>query len=268
MLEFRVTDTGIGIPIDMQQHVFEPFRQAHTSSTSKGIGHLGGTGLGLAIARKLVEKMGGYISLESFVDTWNHGSTFRFTIPYIPAKTRVQQAGQNIAVSESIGGPQKDVLPQLNGKVLIVDDNRVNLKLAERFVTRMGCQVELADNGEVAVKKYTESPSDYGVVLMDKWMPVMDGIEAMQAIRKLEEEAEEVEEHSCSTSSFVPAPAPEGTHRAKEKRKKLPIIAFTASAMAGDRDRCLEAGFDGYITKPLNRVELYKILATYLSIKQ
>lgn len=232
MLEFTVRDTGTGIPLNRQQDVFEPFRQAHCATNACIVG---GTGLGLAIARKLVERMGGEISLESSTAEESHGSTFRFTIPYYPA---VPTQGANVHAKRegSVFGLE---LPKLRGTVLIVDDNRVNLKLAERFVTKMGCTVEMAENGAIAVAKYRSDPS-IEIILMDKWMPVMDGMEAVREIRTVE---------------------------AKENRPRIPIIALTAAAMTGDREECLEAGCDAYITKPLNQVELRTLLTKYFEAR-
>ncbi|CAB9510364.1 sensor kinase/phosphatase LuxQ [Seminavis robusta] len=233
MLEFSVSDTGIGIPPDRQQDIFEPFRQAHGD---KGACTLGGTGLGLAIARKLVEKMKGEISLETSVEPEDHGSTFRFTIPYAPAEIIPAAAPAKNASGGAVGSASN--VPKLIGNILLVDDNRVNLKLAERFVTRMGCQAETAENGHVAIAKYqSDLALRYDIILMDKEMPVMDGIEAVREIRQIE---------------------------ATENRKRIPIIAVTAAAMAGDREECLDAGCDDYITKPLNRIELNTMLAKYL----
>jgi len=269
MLEFTVSDTGTGIPVDMQEHIFEPFRQVKNKGGGASNGNtLGGTGLGLAIAKKLVERMGGNISLESSMDEMTHGSTFRFTIPYKPVadndatmpaesisnhhnKHKAQQQQQHPPTSttpmRSASSSAKYQLPTLSGTVLVVDDNRVNLKLADRLVSKFGCQTETAENGEIAVAKYrtslslppTSSSKKINVILMDKSMPVMDGMEAVRLIREME---------------------------AAQNLEPIPIIALTAAAMGADRDECLAAGCDGYITKPLNRGELHENLAKYLQI--
>jgi osomolarity two-component system sensor histidine kinase NIK1 len=190
--------------------------------------------------------MGGEISLETSTDQERHGSTFRFVIPYTPAAAdettqHTSEGKLKRKRGESLSSLQ---LPKLRGTVMIVDDNRVNLKLAERFVTRFGCSVFLAENGEIALAKYRSSLRDpspaekIDLILMDKSMPVMDGIEATLAIRKIE---------------------------SNENRQRIPVIALTASAMGSDRDVCLEAGCDGYITKPLSQLELHSTLVKYLT---
>jgi CheY-like chemotaxis protein len=247
MLEFSVIDTGTGISKEAEQYIFEPFRQA-SNARNRTSCTLGGTGLGLSIARSLVETMGGEISLETSTDEDRHGSTFRFTIPYTPAVDQVMLESNSMNAytrkrkRETVLSTIEH-LPKLMGKIMIVDDNRVNLKLAERFVTRFGCEVVLAENGEIAVANYKSSLHDpspagrFDLILMDKSMPILDGIEATRAIRKIE---------------------------SNENRKRIPIIALTASAMGSDRDSCLEAGCDGYITKPLSQVELRSVLVKYL----
>lgn len=247
MLEFSVTDTGTGISKEAEQYIFEPFRQA-SNARNRTSCTLGGTGLGLSIARRLVETMGGEISLETSTDEDRHGSTFRFTIPYTPAVDEVMKESSSMSSACTKRKRETmmtsiDQLPKLIGKVMIVDDNRVNLKLAERFVTRFGCEVVLAENGEIAVANYRSSLHDpsavgkFDLILMDKSMPILDGIEATCAIRKIE---------------------------SNEDRQRIPIIALTASAMGSDRDSCFDAGCDGYITKPLSQVELRSILVKYL----
>eukprot|EP00522_Entomoneis_paludosa_P017375 CAMPEP_0172450448 /NCGR_PEP_ID=MMETSP1065-20121228/8774_1 /TAXON_ID=265537 /ORGANISM="Amphiprora paludosa, Strain CCMP125" /LENGTH=697 /DNA_ID=CAMNT_0013202229 /DNA_START=202 /DNA_END=2295 /DNA_ORIENTATION=+ len=236
LLEFSVKDTGKGIPAKMQQDIFEPFRQAHGGRGANNT--LGGTGLGLSIARRLVEMMGGEISLESSTDEHNHGSTFRFTMPYVPAKITPDAVGSGGRADFSSAKAESN-LPKLAGTVLLVDDNRVNLKLADRFLTKMGCESTTAENGSIAIAKFRSDPS-IDVILMDKEMPVMDGLEAVRNIREIE---------------------------VLESRKRIPIIAVTAAAMAEDREECLQAGCDDYITKPLNRVELHRMLSKYLKVR-
>lgn len=161
LLEFTVSDTGVGIPMDKQQDIFEPFRQSNNTGNANNT--LGGTGLGLSIARKLVEGMGGEIDLESSTAPENHGSIFRFTIPYVPAES-AKTSSSRASFSQKVGSIS---LPNLRGKVLIVDDNIVNLKLADRFIQKMGAVTTTAENGSVAIAKYQSDPS-IQVILMDK----------------------------------------------------------------------------------------------------
>mmetsp|Transcript_44555 Transcript_44555/g.52171 ORF Transcript_44555/g.52171 Transcript_44555/m.52171 type:complete len:718 (+) Transcript_44555:125-2278(+) len=238
MLEFYVTDTGVGIPEQKQKEVFEPFRQAHGSEGSKT---LGGTGLGLSIALKLVENMGGEMSLKSSINPMDHGSSFKFTIPYIVAcpMNKKARVGEIDYVVGQAGRVVKEVkLERLSGRVLVVDDNRINLKLCQRFLTRIGCVTETAENGKVAIAKFQQYGDSLDVILMDKEMPVMDGFETVAKIRAIE---------------------------AAESRIPTPIVAVTAAAMAGDREECLAVGCDDYLTKPLSHVALNSVLSKYLS---
>ena len=230
MLEFRVRDTGIGIPPEDQTNIFEPFRQSYASSESH---ELGGTGLGLAIARKLVMLMGGEMGVESSTGEENHGSTFYFTMPYIPSSD-VQKEHDSVAVAD--GNSASSPNEKLSGKILLVDDSKVNLKLAERVIVKMGCSSITAKDGKVAVSIFRRDPS-INIILMDKEMPEMDGLTATREIRKIE---------------------------AEEKRKRIPIIALTAAAMKGDKEDCLAAGCDDYLSKPLDRQQLHKKLIAHL----
>ena len=261
LLEFTVSDTGVGIPVDKQQDIFEPFRQSNNTGNANNT--LGGTGLGLSIARKLVEGMGGEIDLESSTAPENHGSIFRFTIPYVPAES-AKTSSSRASFSQKVGSIS---LPNLRGKVLIVDDNIVNLKLADRFIQKMGAVTTTAENGSVAIAKYQSDPS-IQVILMDKgtfvdhrdggtgrhfWtpliffafyyfaeMPVMCGLTAVRRIREWE---------------------------VQEGKSRIPIVAVTAAAMVGDRQECIDAGCDEYITKPLNRTALHMVLSNFIAAK-
>ncbi len=217
-LKVVVEDTGRGIPADRLESIFQPFTQADNSTTRE----FGGTGLGLAITRQLVTMMGGEISVESEV-----GKGSKFTV-----LTRLE--GKSAApslVEEGVGFDEAASL--LRGlKVLLVEDNAVNRKVAARILERVGCAVTIAEDGAVAVNKITEG---FGLVLMDCHMPVMDGFEATRQIRKIER----------------------GTGR------RTPIAALTASALDQDRRRCFEAGMDEFLTKPLRPQVLIDLLMRF-----
>jgi len=218
-LQFTVADTGIGIPAAAQEAIFEPFRQADSSTTRR----YGGTGLGLAISRGLVIAMNGELDIESEPGL---GSAFRFTVSF------------PIAASGDIPMPiRRDSLLRSSRRlrILIAEDNVVNQKVAKRLLERMGHQVDLAGDGEQAVTAVGES--EYDVVLMDCQMPIMDGYTAARAIRSL------------------------------SGGRMLPIIAMTANAMVEDRQRCLDAGMDDYLSKPISLERLHDLLET-LPVRQ
>ena len=209
-IRFVVTDTGVGIGVEQQTQVFEPYAQEHASTARR----FGGTGLGLSICRHLVELMGGQIG---FTSEPGLGSRFSFTLP-------CRREAQPDTPPKHASCPPPD-LPERRARahrVLLVEDHPANQKLATWLLERQGCQVTLAVNGEEAVRLMAALAFD--VVLMDVQMPVMDGLEATRRIR-LQEKVRADRYH--------------------------PIIAMTAGAIVGDREKCLAAGMDDYISKPI-----------------
>jgi CheY-like chemotaxis protein/HPt (histidine-containing phosphotransfer) domain-containing protein len=233
-LQFSVSDTGIGIPRHKQQAIFQAFAQADGSTTRK----YGGTGLGLAISSQLVEVMGGRIWVES---EEGQGSTFHFTSGFGLAPA--DHAGLASEQSETVCGsanskpaatePGPEHLPQWRLHLLLAEDNEVNQKLVTWMLTELGHSVVVAANGCEALEMLGRERFD--AVLMDVQMPEMNGFEATRHIRERERR--------------------QGGH--------IPIIAMTALAMDGDRQRCLEAGMDGYLSKPVPATELQKILDAF-----
>jgi PAS domain S-box-containing protein len=231
-LHFSVSDTGIGIPPEKHQAIFDAFVQADTSITRQ----FGGTGLGLTITSRLVSLMGGKLWLESVVD---HGSTFHFTVTFGAVTAPTQYPLLVRVRKEETDQPSlitRHSLCEVSSRlrILVVEDNLVNRRLAIRLVEKHGHAVAVAGNGREALAALVREPFD--VVLMDCQMPEMDGFEATQAIREQE--------------------AKTGRH--------LPIIALTAHAIEGDRERCLAAGMDGYVTKPIRAHDLFAAIETVL----
>ena len=228
-MRVAVEDTGIGIDESMRSLLFESFSQADTSTTRS----FGGTGLGLAISQRLVKLMGGEISVESRLD---EGSVFSFELEFALA---AEQAEPEVAPTAS---PEADRNPytalrvaQPNTQdVLVAEDNATKRKLASRMLERLGYRVLLAENGREAVEMVERG--GVSAVLMDCQMPVLDGYEATRAIRQLSGRVGEV-----------------------------PIIALTANAMEGDEMRCLVAGMDDYLSKPVDPRQLAEALQRWVA---
>lgn len=212
---FSVRDTGIGMDALGLARLFKPFSQADDSITRQ----FGGTGLGLMISKELVDAMGGELDVESAPGV---GTVFRFWLPLQEAETLPE-----IPVETDAASSQIDLASLVAGRVLLVDDNQVNQKLAGAMLNRLGLDHDFADNGLAALRQLASA--DYALVLMDMEMPEMDGITATTHIRAREGE---------------------------QNLTHLPIIAMTANAMREDRDRCFAAGMDGYIAKPVRLVTL------------
>ncbi len=220
-LRFIIEDTGIGVPKKKQASIFEAFAQADSSTTRE----YGGTGLGLSISSQLCSLMGGQMGMES---TANIGSTFwftaRFTIPGSATMKAVPDHGTLVASSRS----RQEVFG--GKKVLLAEDDYINRTLAVALLEQATLDVTVVENGlEVLLES---SRQNYDLILMDMQMPEMDGYEATSTIRE----------------------------REKKLEKHTPIVAMTAHAMKGDREKCLAAGMDDYLSKPISAETLHNSL--------
>ena len=216
-IEFVCRDTGIGMAEAFQKRIFEPFSQEDTGSRTK----FAGTGLGMPITKKLVEKMGGSITFES---KEGEGTTFVIRIPFQIDTDRNDRVEEEEKTEASIRGLH----------ILLVEDNELNIEIAEFILENKGAVVTKAENGEKAVELFRNSGiGEYDAVLMDIMMPVMDGLTASKAIRAME----------------------------RPDAKIIPIIAMTANAFTEDKIKAYEAGMDEHIAKPLDREQLIEIVA-------
>ncbi|MEI6415492.1 MAG: ATP-binding protein, partial [Pseudomonadota bacterium] len=226
LLEFAVLDTGIGISSDSQAQLFQPFSQADSSTTRE----FGGTGLGLSIVRSLAQLMGGEVGCESEP---KQGSRFWFRI-----RTRLLAAGAESRYAER-ARPEDDtaVLPaRFSGRVFVVEDNRINRKVVEAMLNQFGVTVELASDGQRVLDAIMGGdPAD--IILMDIHMPVMDGYTSTKRIRQWESE---------------------------NNLPRRPIIALTADAFEEDRQHCIAAGMDDFLSKPIMIDALQRVLNRWL----
>jgi PAS domain S-box-containing protein len=221
-----VADTGVGIPAEKQHAIFDAFQQADSSITRR----YGGTGLGLAISATLVQLMGGRIWVESESGA---GSSFHFTAGFDvagPDPCAIRPARASAPATDAEAEPCVRRSPAVRARVLIAEDNVVNQRVAAGLLGNRGHVVTVVGNGREALDALTHDAFD--VVLMDVQMPVMDGLEATAAIRA----------------------------REKDTGRHTRLVAMTAHAMNGDRERCIAAGMDGYLSKPLDPQMLYAIV--------
>lgn len=225
-LKLEVVDTGIGISAEKLQHIFQPFAQEDSSTTRR----FGGTGLGLTISRKIAESLGGTLSVAS---TPGSGSVFTATID-VGDLSNVKMlstppAADVIAMPNDV--PETPLPEITGGKVLLVEDGDTNRRMIQLMLKRFKIDVDVAINGQEGINRVIAG--HYDVVLMDMQMPIKDGYDATRELRNL--------------------------------GYKLPIVALTAHAMSGDRQRCLDAGCSDYLTKPIGEERLIRKLAEHLS---
>lgn len=226
-LMIQVQDTGIGIPDEFHKHLFNKFSQADTSISRK----FGGTGLGLAITKYLVEMMGGTIGFTSKV---NHGTTFYLSIPIKEApKQDIRQTEIKVSNENALKGVDLKEI-----KALIVEDHPINQMLVIKWLKKLGLlQIDSAMNGFDSITLLRNNSYDF--ILMDCQMPELDGYETTSLIRDME----------------------------KQMNRRTPIIAMTANAMLGEREKCIAAGMDDYLSKPLNFTQFQSCIAQWIGAR-
>ena len=217
--EFHIKDNGIGMSEEFQKHIFEQFARERTSTVSK----IQGTGLGMAITKSLVDMMGGRITVKS---GQGKGSEFTISLRFPIGEAKTGQTPPAAKASAFTGK-----------KLLVVEDNELNLEIASTLLKEAGFEVDTAENGKIAVEKVEAASADrYDLILMDIQMPEMDGYEATRRIRALPD----------------------------TKKAALPIVAMTANAFEDDRKNALRAGMNGHIAKPLDIQKLFQVLSELL----
>ena len=235
VLRISIIDSGIGIAKEKQARLFQKFSQADSSTTRR----YGGTGLGLAISKHLVELMGGEIGLES---EDGKGSTFWFTLPLTPKQGTSTLPLSSPALNRAGNSGIKSVGGLPSGlRILVAEDMLANQLLVTKFLSKLGCESDLARNGKEAVELYQQK--HYDLILMDCHMPVLDGFEATQEIRRIEQSSDRTARH-------------------------IPIVALTAGTLDDEKDKFTHCGMDDHLTKPFSPAQLTSLLAKWCSAEE
>jgi signal transduction histidine kinase/CheY-like chemotaxis protein len=249
-LEISITDTGIGISQEQQAKLFQSFVQVDNSISRK----FGGPGLGLAISKKIVEKMNGTIRLQSEL---GKGSSFIFTIQADLGEAREASAENPLvgASTASAAGTDETDIDFSGKRILLAEDVEINREIVVTILEPMGIAIDEAENGHEAFEKFSANPDTYDLIFMDIHMPGMDGYETTRKIRAFE--ADRDKEQAMEFPSETPK-------LLSESPKRIPIIAMTANVFKEDVTKCLAAGMNGHVGKPLDFEEVMAVLKKYL----
>jgi PAS domain S-box-containing protein len=240
-IETTVSDTGIGISPEQQENLFNSFQQAEISTARR----FGGTGLGLAISKSIVEMMGGAIWVKS---EQGKGSAFTFTVLTKKDTSTDDVINGSPEAKQDIKEGKHDLDGLFAGHhILLVEDVEINREIVLSLLEPTKLEIDCAENGTEAVRKFNEAPGRYDLIFMDIQMPEMDGYEATRRIRVIE------------------AASNAGANRGAEFPKRVPIIAMTASVFREDIEKCIKTGMNGHVGKPVNFDEVLEKLKSYLS---
>jgi CheY-like chemotaxis protein len=223
LLNCSVIDSGCGIPLDRVGDIFNSFEQIDGSDARQ----FGGTGMGLSLVQRLVELMGGHVTVETDL---GKGSVFRFELPF----ELTTHQNENDAESAPVTGAGAE-----RSKALVVEDNLVNQRVATALLKRLGFDTDSAVNGQEAIEYVQTNHHGYDVILMDCQMPIMDGYETTRCIREWEK---------------------------SNGQGGTPIIALTADALPGTENQCREAGMNDYLSKPVRKESLRQVLSRWIRV--
>ncbi|MDC8784147.1 ATP-binding protein [Roseateles koreensis] len=231
-VRIEVQDSGIGISAEACSRLFQDFEQADSSTTRR----YGGTGLGLAICRRLAQAMGGEVGMQS---TPGQGSTFwlQLTLDKSGTMLLAPTPGAKPAPMARNHAARDRLAPFRGSRLLLAEDNAVNQEVAIALLGSAGLELDIAPDGQAAVEMMNNPANAYALILMDVQMPIMDGLDATRAIRRL------------------------------ERGRDIPILAMTANAFADERQRCLDAGMNAHVTKPVVAEQLFDTLYQWLSLR-
>jgi signal transduction histidine kinase/ABC-type amino acid transport substrate-binding protein/DNA-binding NarL/FixJ family response regulator len=257
IIQVSVSDTGIGIGKEQQKHLFDSFQQAESSTTRR----FGGTGLGLAISKNIVELMGGSIKIKSAP---GKGSTFIFTIQ--AKRGDLQKKG----LLDSGAEADLEVDGCFAGRhILLVEDIEINREIVLALLEPTQVEIDCAGNGAEAVRAFKEAPNKYDMIFMDVQMPEMDGYEATRQIRAFEKELRSSSKALEFPKEIQATSFTEGETRSynRDLQRQIPIIAMTANVFREDIEKCLEAGMNSHVGKPLDINEVIAKLRAYLPVE-